>query len=223
MLADSAVRMPPLHDDAYVSVLDEAVHDMRIDLVVPTIDTELLLLATHKELLERSGCTILVSASDLIGVLRDKFVMANVFSEHGIEVPMSWAPGSMNVSDMPDTLFVKPRDGSASKHVYRAQRSQLDAVLPMVPNPMVQEEIQGSEITVDGLLDMEGRCVHYVPRRRVKTLAGESVQSVTIDDSDMREWLLAVVGMLGGMGRIGPMTVQAFLTDDGPVLSETRP
>lgn len=223
MLADSAVRMPPLHDDAYISALDEVVHDMQIDLVVPTTDSELLLLATHKEWLERSGCTVLVSASSLIEVLRDKFVMANVFSEHGIKVPMSWLPGSMNVSDLPETLVVKPRDGSASKHVYRLQKSQLDAILPMVPNPMVQEEIRGSEISADGLLDMEGRCMHYVPRRRVKALAGESMQSVTIDDDDIREWLLAVFGILGSMGGVGPMTVQAFLTDDGPVLLEINP
>ncbi|OPZ49708.1 MAG: carbamoyl phosphate synthase-like protein [Firmicutes bacterium ADurb.BinA052] len=223
MLADTAVRMPPLRDSSYISVLEGAIRDMHADLVVPTIDTELLLLATYKERLERNGCTVLVSASNLVEILRDKFVMASVFSRHGIRVPACWVPGSINASDLPDALFVKPRDGSASKHVYRLRRSQLDAVLPMVPSPMVQEEIQGPEITVDGLLDMAGRCVHYVPRRRVKTLAGESVQSVTIDDSDIREWLLAVFGILGSMGGIGPMTVQAFLTDDGPVLSEINP
>ena len=53
-------------------------------------------------------------------------------------------------------------------------QNQLDAILPLVPNAMVQEEIEGSEITVDGLLDMEGHCIHYVPRLRLKTSQGVS-------------------------------------------------
>ncbi len=223
ILADHAVQVPSLRDSGYVACLEQIIKDFRVDLIVPTIDTELMLLAANRDRLLQLGCTALVSADKLIATLRDKFVMAGVFSEKGIGVPPSWIPKAMDVPSLPEDLFVKPRDGSASKHVYRVRKNQLDAILPLVPNAMVQEEIEGSEITVDGLLDMEGHCIHYVPRLRLKTLAGESVQSVTIDDQDLRGWLLSVFDILGSMGGIGPMTVQAFLTDEGPILSEINP
>lgn len=223
ILADRAVKMPLLHDSDYVARLAQIIVDLEINLVVPTIDTELTLLAANRDRLSQLGCFTLVSSEELVTILRDKFTMARVFSENTIRVPLSWIPDTIDVSVLPERLFIKPRDGSASKHVYRVHKNQLDAILPLVPNPMVQEEIEGLEITVDGLLDMKGRCVHYVPRVRAKTLAGESVESVTIDDEDLREWLLKVFEILGHMGGIGPMTVQAFLSKDGPVLLGINP
>ena len=222
-LADAAVRMPALDAPNYVARLEDTIREFNIRLIVPTIDTELLLLANNREYLSQLGCVTLVSAASLITVLRDKYAMAQLFANNGISVPSSWVPGEIDGKVLPDSVIVKPRDGSASKHIYRVERQPLDAILPMVPNPMVQEIIEGQEITVDGLLDLDGRCVHYVPRLRVKVIGGESVESVTIDDKDLRDWLLAIFEILGRMGGIGPMTIQAFLTARGPVLSEINP
>lgn len=223
LLADVAVRMPPLHDTDYIAHLEEIVTELQIHLIVPTIDIELLLLASNRDRLSRLGCTTLVSAGSLITILRDKYATARLFAENGISVPSSWIPETIDMEVLPKRVIVKPRDGSASKHIYRIDKTQLDAILPMVPNPMVQEIIEGPEITIDGLLDLEGCCVHYVPRLRAKVLAGESVESVTLDDTDMEEWLLAVFEVLGRMGGMGPITIQAFLTGNGPVLSEVNP
>jgi carbamoyl-phosphate synthase large subunit len=54
-------------------------------------------------------------------------------------------------------------------------------------------------------------------------MAGESIQGVTIDDAELRPWLLSVLDALSAIGAIGPLTLQAFLTEDGPVLIEVNP
>lgn len=223
MLADVAIQTPPLNDPGYIDYLKDVIKKRNIGLVVPTIDTELMLLANNKAQLEQVGCTLLVSSTHLIEVLRDKYTMTRVFIDKGIKVPQSWILETLDDAFLPEELFIKPRDGSASKNVYSIHKNRLQTVLPMVPNPIIQEAIKGTEITVDALLDMEGHCIHYVPRKRIKTLAGESVQGVTIDDKGIREWLLSILAILSSMGGIGPMTIQAFLTSEGPVLSEINP
>jgi len=73
------------------------------------------------------------------------------------------------------------------------------------------------------LFDWEGRVIHYVPRLRIKTLGGESIQGVTITTDGWRTWLEDVLDKLGSMGACGVITVQVFLTEQGPVLLEINP
>ena len=47
---------------------------------------------------------------------------------------------------------------------------QVEAVLPLVSDPVVQEYIEAPEITVGALLDLTGEVIHLVPRIRLKTV-----------------------------------------------------
>jgi carbamoyl-phosphate synthase large subunit len=92
-----------------------------------------------------------------------------------------------------------------------------------VPHPIIQEEIVAPEVTIDALLDLSGRPIHYVPRLRIRALAGESIQGVTIADDELRAWILSVLNVVSSLGGRGPVTLQAFLTPEGPVFSEINP
>lgn len=54
-------------------------------------------------------------------------------------------------------------------------------------------------------------------------MSGESIQGVTLDDADVKDWILRVLQVISNMGAIGPVTLQAFLTHDGPILIEINP
>jgi carbamoyl-phosphate synthase large subunit len=56
----------------------------------------------------------------------------------------------------------------------------------------------------------------------MRTLAGESIQGVTLSDSPFRDWLMRVLEVITELGGIGPITIQAFLTDPEPTLSEVN-
>jgi carbamoyl-phosphate synthase large subunit len=120
-------------------------------------------------------------------------------------------------------LFVKPRDGSASQNTFVATGATLVDTLSRVPNPIIQERLVGEEVTVDALIDFEGRLLHYVPRLRIRTLGGESIQGMTLPDDDVREWLTRVLDVCIDLGAAGPLTLQFFKTADGCVLSEINP
>jgi carbamoyl-phosphate synthase large subunit len=221
-LADEAVRLPRIHDEGYIPALLDLVERRGIRLIVPTVDTELAKLAAARGEFAARGCEALISDPELIEVSGDKWLTVARFAARGIRVPRSWLPGAES-GELPEKLFLKPRDGSASLHTYAVDRDALEKVLPRVPNAIIQERIEAQEITIDALLDLRGRPLHYVPRTRIRTLAGESIQGVTIDDETVGPWLREVLDAVAAFGGRGPVTLQAFLTEGGPTLSEVNP
>ena len=222
-LADGGVRLPRLDDAAYLSELLEVIERERVRLVVPTIDTELPILARHAERIAAKGCVALVSSPRMIELAADKWLTVSAYSKAGIRSTRSWLPDQYEMSELPEELFLKPRDGSASQHSYAVRREHLPAMLPLVPNAIIQERLEGPEITIDALLDPQGRPIHCVPRRRIRTVGGESIEGVTMDNAELRPWLLQVLQASAEMGGRGPVTLQAFLTPSGPVFSEINP
>ena len=227
-LADAAVALPRVLTPEYLPRLLEVVREHGIGCLVPTIDTDLLLLAQHANAFKELGCTTIGSKASLIQIARDKWVMAEALGKKGIRVAHSWLPEHIAAAeasnDLPESLFVKPRDGSASAHTHRVRRQDLASILPRVPNAIVQEDVRAPEITIDALVDFEGRPIHYVPRLRIKTVGGESVQGRTVSDANgLGPWLVRVLEAFADLGARGPLTLQAFLTDGEPTFSEINP
>lgn len=222
-LADKPLRLPRIQAPDYIDALLTLVDEYQIRIIVPTIDTELPILAASKTQFASRGCVLLVSSEDMVAVAADKWLTYKCFAEAGIAVPLSWLPADLSADCTPLRMFVKPRMGSASLNVFRANPDTLPDVLRLVPNPIIQEEVAGSEITIDAYINFQGIVCHYVPRLRIKTIGGESVEGVTIPDDDFRHWVVRVLELVAVRGGVGPITLQAFLTPQGPVLNEINP
>jgi carbamoyl-phosphate synthase large subunit len=222
--ADEVIRTVPADEPGYLDDILSTVERHGISLIVPTIDADLLTLAAAKESLLALGCRPAVSEPSFVRTTLDKYRTGVVFGAAGIHVPWSWVPPITDDGILPVELFVKPRAGSASQDTFRVAKGQLRAALQLQLDPVVQEVLSGPEITVDALLDFAGAPIHYVPRVRIRTLAGESVQGVTLEhDSVVEDWIERVLRVSSRLGAAGPLTIQAFLTPDGPVLSEINP
>jgi len=222
-LADKAFPLPPIKGEFYLDRLLAIVEQEKIGLLVPTIDTELSVLAENAPRFSSIGCKAVISSPEVIKITGDKWNTVSFFKKNGVDVPASWLPEALVEKELPGELFIKPRNGSASQNTYKAERSNLADLIARVPDPIIQEELFGPEVTVDALLDFNGKLIHYVPRQRIKTLAGESIQGQTIDDRPIRSWLCQVFSTLGKVGAQGPITLQFFQTERGPVLTEINP
>lgn len=216
--ADEAFRLPEVTEEAYVPHLLDLVARRAIGLLVPTIDSELPKLAEAAAAFEARQCRVAISTPAFVEMTADKWETLQAFAAAGFDTVASWLPGSD--AALPARLVVKPRRGSASRHVLAVPRSTLDAALALVPEAIIQEALTAPEITVDALFDFAGRLLHFVPRLRLKTLAGESIQGVTLREASLDRWLAEVLAHAGTLGARGPLTLQAFLTDGGPRLSE---
>ena len=222
-LADHSVRLPSATSDEYIPALLDFVREHDISLVVPTIDPELPILASHAGHFSELGCTALVSTPDFVEATSDKWVFHQRFSEHGIRTPRSWTPETIEPSEMPDELFLKPRRGSSSIGIRALTRDDLSLGFEGDDHPIIQERISAPEVTIDALLDLDGEPVHYVPRRRIRTMAGESIQGVTLPREPFEPWIDEVFAACRVLGARGPITLQAFDTEDGPLLFEINP
>ena len=98
---------------------------------------------------------------------------------------------------LPSQVFVKPRAGSASQDTYRIELANSTGPAARPRTRSSRRCSTGPEITIDALLDLDGRPIHYVPRRRIRTLGGESIQGVTLEhDTGVRNL---------DRGRAGPL------------------
>ncbi len=220
-MADEVIRLPRVTENSYVDYLLELVKKKNLKLIVPTIDTELPILAANKKDFNELGCMLATSDLNMVNISQDKWQTVCTFYAVGIQVPASWLPHKYD--DAPEDLFIKPRNGSASINAFRTTKNDLSQIIPKVPNPIIQEHLPYDEITIDALLDFSGNLIHYVPRRRIRTIGGESIQGVTISDDSNRTFLLELFKQISLLGGRGPVTVQVFLGPEGPILSEINP
>lgn len=217
--ADARFDIGPFSGPQYGPKLLELVAREKIDLVVPTIDPDLPLLAELRSQLEALGCKALISSPEVIRIGNDKWETFKLFRQSGVPTIPSWLPGE---SGLPPKLFVKPRNGSASKDCYPATVDELPNLLSVVPNPIIQKRMEGAEITVDAFISSHGEIAHFVPRLRLKTLGGESIQGRTISDESVNVVVRQGLAALAIIGARGPITLQAFLEPEGPLLSEVN-
>jgi len=217
--ADRAAFLPPLSkEDDYVDALAAAARACGASLVVPTIDTELPLLARNRGLVEReSGARVVVSSAECVGICADKRRTADFFAENAIPCAETWKDMAAVAAANPEfPLVVKPAHGSSSMDVFVARdRRELDFFTGYVREPVVQRLLTGREYTVDALVDFNSRPVAAVPRQRLAVRAGEILKGRI----DLEPRVLAasqrLLGILAAHGAIGPVTLQGFLCDDG--------
>jgi len=83
-LCDKRFLVKPISHPRYISDLLRIVKAESVDLIIPTIDTDLLLLAENKAGFEKLGCRVLVSSPKVIQICQDKrktyrFLLKNDF------------------------------------------------------------------------------------------------------------------------------------------------
>ena len=84
-----------------------------------------------------------------------------------------------------------------------------------VQNAMVQEFVEGTEYTVDVMVDFKGNIKTIVPRMRIETRAGEVSKGVTVKDDLIINAVEGVVNLLPQP--VGCLTLQCFKKNNGEI------
>lgn len=217
-VTDRSELVPPVEAPDYIATLIELVRREEIDLLVPTIDTDLLPLSAARDDFSAAGCTALIAARPMIELCRDKTLTYKFLTEADIDTPRTYTPDEIReVATPPFPLFLKPRTGSAS-HSIRLLRNQadLDYQLARVSDPIIQEYVQGVEHTLDVYVGLSGQVRTVVPRRRLQVRGGEVSKGMTVKDREIMDAGRQVVETLGPTVR-GVITLQCIVTSDGRI------
>lgn len=211
--ADKKFIVPTIASGGYIDALKDIIERENISLVVPTIDTELVLLARNRETLEKCGARILVPSVEATEICCDKEKTAEFFAANGFAAPKTLSAAEIEnyVGEYP--LIVKPKDGSSSINVFKAKNAEeLAFFSKYVENAIVQECACGDEYTVDVLTDFGGEPILIVPRLRIAVRGGEIMKGRV----QKNEKIIALCRDIAKkLGYVGQLTVQGFLTDKG--------
>lgn len=76
-----------ISDEKYIPTLLAICENEKMDCLIPTVDTDLLLLAENKHRFEASGTTVLVAKPEKVRICRDKNYTADYFYFSWVEIP----------------------------------------------------------------------------------------------------------------------------------------
>ncbi len=181
-----------------------------IDLLIPTIDTDLLVLSENKEKFEAIGTWVLISSPEMIHVCRDKNIISQFFLDCGLHAPMPVNNWKEYQGGFP--AFIKPKDGSSSINAYKVENNkELELYAAQIADYIVQPFVNGKEYTIDIFCDRNGKPISIVPRERLEVRAGEVLKTKIELDQTMIEESRKLCAVFKPCG---PLTVQLIRDND---------
>ncbi len=210
IISDRSFKVPRVDDKDYIIILLNLCMKNGVRIVIPTIDTELQVLADNKKLFGECGIDILVSCADFISLCRDKRNTNDFFVERNIRIPK---PVSKNDPTYP--FFAKPYDGSLSKDLFivKSEEEYTDMIRSH-PKLIFMEYIDKSvykEFTVDMYYGKDNRVKSIVPRERLEIRAGEINKGITRKNF-LIEYLLERMNHIPGV--TGCICIQLFYKEE---------
>ena len=185
LFCDHTVLAPLIRSGNYIDFLQKYCMENQIDALIPTIDTDLLILAENKNGFGRTK--VIVSDYDKVALCRDKRFTTEFFHSVGLQAPACCDDYRDYKHSYP--AFIKPKDGSSSINAYKVSNAQeLYEISNRVPEYIVQPYVEGNEYTVDIFCDFDGNPIYITPRERLAVRAGEVLKTrITQDDCMIEE------------------------------------
>ena len=178
---DRRVILPSGDDPRFVASVLSICRTHQIDVVVPTVDTELLPLASMRGLFEAAGTALLLAPDRALTICLDKWALISAMDD---TVPTPWTAVLGHAFDWRGRtlpVMVKPRRASGSRGVHLIERrDQLDPELG--PDWIVQDYLPGREFSLDVIASAAGEVRAVVPRERLKLDSGIAITSRTVHD-----------------------------------------
>lgn len=208
---DHMVIVPKIKEPDYIPCLQEVCAEQHIDALIPTIDTDLLLLAQNRE---KFGSTrVIISKTEKIALCRDKRFTADYFHSVGLKSPQSVDDWTRYDGGYP--AFIKPKDGSSSIFAYKvANEKELESFAEQVPDYIIQSFISGTEYTIDIFCDFDGNPIYITPRIRLAVRAGEVLKTKIVQDQKIIDEMKQLVRDYKPCGQITVQMIRQESTGD---------
>lgn len=170
--------VPRCTSEDYPSILLDVCVKNNVRLVVPTIDTELAVLAKNRDMFASKGVEIMVSDLGFISICRDKRLTMRLFDKLGIRNPKQ-----RDKFNPVFPMFAKPYDGSLSTniHVLRSKDELTEEILNDAKLMFMEfiDKAEYKEFTVDMYYGSDNRVKAIVPRERIEIRSGEINKGAT--------------------------------------------
>jgi carbamoyl-phosphate synthase large subunit len=137
-----------------------------------------------------------------------------------VEAAKTYVPATLP-SEAPLPLFIKPRVGRGAIGAFSMHSARdLEFFRDYVPDPVIQEFLEGPEYTIDVMCDWEGRPLSIVPRERVVIRAGVTDRGRTVRSAPLVKLAEAACAAIRFAG---PVNIQCRMRGNVPVIFEINP
>ncbi|HST63635.1 MAG TPA: ATP-grasp domain-containing protein [Mycobacteriales bacterium] len=213
--------VPRGDDPELVDRLLEAAARHQVDVVWPTVDSELEPVAEASDRFAAIGVRVLSAPVPALAVCLDKWLLIQRCRDV-VRVPATQLlTADTDLAAVPMPYVLKPRRGAGGRGV-RVVRSAADtAGVPRDGSYLCQEYLPGEEFSIDVLCRPDGTVAAAVPRRRDKVDSGIAVAGRTVADPGLETFGRVVATRVG---LLGVSNVQVRRDRQGrPALLEVNP
>ncbi|GAA4231935.1 ATP-grasp domain-containing protein [Postechiella marina] len=205
-ISDKAFKLPLISHKDYFNSLLNVCKANNIKLIIPTIDTELLLLANKKEVLLSHGITAVISSEKFVNACRNKRSIHRFFEQKDIQIAKEYSKTNYELP-----VFIKPIHGSRSIDTYTITKQE-DFIDYHFKNDDLMflkylDHNYYKEYTCDLYYDKNSNLKCVVPRKRIEVRNGEVSKGVT-EKGVLVSYIKEKLGYIDGA--IGCLTAQFF-------------
>ncbi len=216
-ISDGYLKVPRVTGKDYLSILKAYCLEQKISIVVPTIDTELYILAQAKDDFLKEGIFIAISSTHVCETFYLKDSTEKFFIAMGFDTPKSID----DIRHCTYPIFAKLNNSSCSVGAQVVYTLNTAEDLARDRNYIFQEYIQGDEFTVDVFIDRYGNIISIVPRQRLEVRAGEVSKARTVKNQSIIQAVKELCKVLDGV--YGCITIQLFQAGSRIVFIEINP
>jgi len=214
-VSDGYFKVPRVTDKSYLDELMKICKENNIKIVIPTIDTELSILAKAKEKFLKENIFLAVSSVEICDTFYLKTTTEKFFFKAGVNTPKI-------IKDLKSAkypLFAKLDNSSLSVGAMRVE--SYEEAIKLKGNYVFQEFIEGIEYTCDVFFDRDSKIKCIVPRERIEVRCGEVNKARTNKDKQISDEIKKLEPFL--KGAYGTLTIQLFKTNAKIYFIEINP
>jgi carbamoyl-phosphate synthase large subunit len=197
--------VPLIEDPGYVPALAELCEQHGVGAVLPLTDLDIEVLARARA---QGLLPALVPSAEVARATYDKYETHLLLQRLQLPSPPTVLPdGDLDALEYP--VMVKPRRGSGARAIHLARdAAQARFFAQYVEEPvMIQRAMDGPELSIDCLGDLDGRCLNAIPRTMLESRGGESIKGAVVHDAELIELGRRTMESLAVSG---PATIQVF-------------
>lgn len=208
------VEIPFANDKSFIETLSQRVTDYSIDILVPSVDEELIIIGQN---LDQFSAKVLLPSVEFVSNMLDKLLSMEEIAAKGL-----FHPKTLPVTDSEQISFpqiVKPRSGRGSRGVsilHDIKEVEAYMVLNRVePDEIISQQlIIGTEYTVLIAADMQANLKAIVPVR-IGQKKGITIRAATELQTDIIDYCK---NFQNAFKVTGVYNLQCILTGDGQVV-----
>lgn len=216
-LVDSYMKLPPVADVDYVDVLSSQLCAHSIDVLLPGVDAETIILSRHRNRLSDLNTQISIAPADLVEAADDKLATTAFLTARGIGAPATC--DARSPMDLGFPVVAKPRRGQGGRGVSLLPDARsLDAFLKERRSGYcLQKYVGGPEITVGFLYDWNGVLCDAVAMERV-LVDGRTVRATVLRSPEILRFMEHFGSQISGAGAVNAQL--RMDPDQGPKVFE---